>query len=355
MTNLPAEPLRRWMIDVLGAESADPSVAAHVAESLTQTSLRGVDSHGVRLFPHYVRTLRAGGVNGRPAYKFARRAPSCGVLAADHTFGHASGAEAMKHAIEMARECGIGAVAVQHSSHFGAAAYFGFLAAEADMIGLAFTHSDALLQTYGGTQPYLGPNPICFVAPCLGEAPFCLDMSCSSFSWNKIRQYRERQEPLPAGVAADSRGCATVDPAAARSLTPIGEYKGYGLALMVEILCSLLTGMPYGVHIKPMFDVPPETRRDLGHFFMAINISNFQPVAVFKTRLKSLMDELRGEPRLNGAIPVMAPGDPEKHVLQIRRAAGIPLSAADWTEFQKLGRQYNLSLPAPVEKELVPR
>lgn len=343
--------LRKWMLDVLAAERTDPAVAGHVVEGLVQTSLRGVDSHGVRLFPHYVRTLRAGGVNGRPAYSFQRTAPSCGILDADHTFGHAAGGEAMRRAIEMARDAGVGSVAVAHSSHFGAAAYFGLMAAEQNMIGLAFTHADALLLTSGGTQPYLGPNPVCFAAPCDGESPFCLDMSCSPISWNKIRQYREREEPLPENVAADPRGHETTDPLQARSLLPIGDYKGYGLAMMVEILCSLLTGMNYGKHLSPMFEVPPDLQRNLGHFFMAIDISRFTPVPVFKARLKSMMDELRGEPRLRPSAPVMVPGDPEKNSVRVREVEGIPFSDAEWSDFARLAQESRLPLPSPVPCE----
>ncbi len=350
MKILSAEVLREWMARILSSERTDPAVAAHVVEGLVQTSLRGVDSHGVRLFPHYVRTLHAGGVNGRPKYRFHRGSPSCGTLDADHTFGHAAGSEAMRYAIQMAKETGNGSVAVRHSSHFGAAAYFALQAAEQDMIGMAFTHSDALLLTSGGRNPYLGPNPICFAAPCDGEEPFCLDMSCSPFSWNKIRQYRDEKKKLPKGAAVDGEGHETRDAQIARALLPIGTYKGYGLSMMVEILCSLLTGMAFGKHLLPMFNVPPAQRRNLGHFFMVINISGFTPVKDFKSRLKSMVDEIRNEPRFDNETPILVPGDPEKNACRERLKSGVPLSAAEWTEFQKLMEDYQLDV-RPVKRK----
>lgn len=349
MKILSVKSLREWMARILAAEGTDPDVAAHVVEGLVQTSLRGVDSHGVRLFPHYVGTLRAGGVNGRPKYKFYPGLPSCGALDADHTFGHAAGSEAMQWAIRMAKETGTGSVAVRHSSHFGAAAYFALQAAEQDMIGMAFTHSDALLLTSGGRKPYLGPNPICFAAPCDGEEPFCLDMSCSPFSWNKVRQYRDGKEKLPAGVAVDDEGHETRDAQLARALLPIGDYKGYGLSMMVEILCSLLTGMAFGKHLLPMFNVPLDKRRNLGHFFVAINISGFTPVKNFKYRLKSMMDEIRNEPRFENVTPILVPGDPEKNACRKRQKSGVPLSDAEWMEFQKLMEEYQLDV-RPVKR-----
>lgn len=333
------------MSDVLRAERVMPAAAFDVVEGLVQTSLRGVDSHGARLFPHYLKTLKAGGVNGRPSYRFDRRAPSSAVLDADHTFGHAAGGEAMRHAMEMAGETGIGAVAVMNSSHFGAAAYYALMAAEKNFIGLAFTHSDALVLTYGGTKPFLGPNPICFAAPTETD-PFCLDTSCSMFTWNKIRQYKEAGEELPAGVAADSDGEETTDPDEARALLPIGEYKGYGLAWMVEILCSALTGMPFGAHLKPMFECTPDTRRTLGHFFMAIRIDTFVPAAAFKKRLSSLADEIRSQPRKKESKPILMPGDPERIAQAWRNVHGILLSEAEWSEFQKISEAYQLPLPA---------
>lgn len=352
-TRVRVEELRPWMAHILRAENADPDVAGHVIEGLIQTSLRGVDSHGVRLFPHYVRTLRAGGVNGRPTFRFDRSAAACGMLDADHTFGHAAGAVAMRHAIDLAKNAGVGSVAVRNSSHFGAAAYYALMAAEENFIGMAFTHADALLLTHGGRSPYLGPNPICFAAPCEKEAPFCLDMSCSFISWNKVRQHRAQLTPLGAGVAADADGRETRDPGGARSLFPIGAYKGYGLAMMVEIFCSLLTGMAFGKHLEPMFTVPPSTHRRLGHFFVAMDVSRFTAIGEFKKRLKNMVDELRTEPRFQDDVPILVPGDPEKLTGRTRSREGIPIPDSEWRELEQIGRDYQVAPPDAVREAAV--
>ncbi len=201
-----AEDLKLAFHGVLKSLSVDQTVAHHVVEGLVQTSLRGVDSHGIRLFPHYAKVVKAGRVNGHPKYQFHKGGNSVGRLDADHTYGHAAGAEAMKYVSEMASQTGCGAVAVFNSSHFGSAAYCGLMAAEKDMIGISLTHADALMLSTHGIRAFFGTNPICVTAPVEGEEPFCLDMATTTITWNKVKMHRERNQPLAPGLAADAKG-----------------------------------------------------------------------------------------------------------------------------------------------------
>ena len=153
---IPAEALKGLCLELLSCNGVRSDVAYHVAEGLVQASVRGVDSHGVRLLPHYLRALDAGRLNPSPEYHFEHTAASTGRLDGDHTFGHAAGAAGMEHAIELARENGIGAVTVYNSSHFGAAAYFSLMAAQQSMIGISSTHADALMLSHGGKRPFFG-------------------------------------------------------------------------------------------------------------------------------------------------------------------------------------------------------
>src|SRR3989338_6765751 len=298
MVLVQAGKLQEFIKSVLLKAGVLSDVAEYVAEGLVQTSLRGVDSHGIRLLPHYLNGVKGRRINPIPNYKFTRTAPSTGLFDADHTFGHAAGMEAAKKAIELANEAGTGHIAVYNSTHFGAAAYYALEIARNDMIGMSFTNTDALVKTYAGRRPFLGNNPICFTAPCKGEETFCLDMATSVVTFNKIRQLREEKIKAPAGVGADAKGIETQDPEKITMLMPIGGYKGYGLSMVVEILCSLLSGMPYGPHIPKMFEAPMAQRRFLGHFIIAIKIDCFQDVRIFKKRLSLMMKELRSEPPL---------------------------------------------------------
>jgi ureidoglycolate dehydrogenase (NAD+) len=341
---IPSEKLKVFIKCVLLEVGVNNDVAEYVADGLIQTSLRGIDSHGISLLPHYLKAVKGGRINPNPNYKFRRTSPSTGLLDADHTFGHAAGMEAAKKAIELAREAGTGHIAVYNSSHFGAAAYYALEIAKNDMIGMSFTNTDALIKTYAGRRPFLGNNPICITAPCKDEEPFCLDMSTSIITFNKIRQLRTEGLQAPLGVGSNKEGIETTDPNEITMLSPIGSYKGYGLAMAVEILCSLLTGMPYGPHIPKMFEAPMSQKRYLGHFISAIRIDSFQDKEVFKERLSELINELRNEPAFDKKVPIQVGGDPEKKTAEERRKIGIPIKENILKIFLNIDKEYNIDL-----------
>jgi ureidoglycolate dehydrogenase (NAD+) len=308
----------REQLVALGAAGAD-----HVAASLVSTSLRGTDSHGIGLFPHYVRAVTAGRVAKAPRIEPVQESGATCVLDADHAFGHLSGSVAIAKACDLAESVGMGAVAVRNSTHFGAAAYFALQACERGYLGFAFTNADALVRAWGGRARGLGTNPICVTAPLEREEPLCLDMATSAISWNKVLGARRRGEPLPPNVASDSSGEPTTDANAAAMVEPVGTYKGYGLGLVVEMLCGVLSDGPIGHELLPMFTSPIEARRKISHFFMALDPARFVPADRFRTRLQALVDSLRG---LGSAEhPVLVPGDPEKAIYLERARDGIPI------------------------------
>ena len=288
-----------------------PSVGNFLVDGILQASLRGVDSHGIRLFPHYLEGFKKGRLNKKPNYIFDQTGMATGCLDADHAPGHAAGMEGMRKAINLSKSAGIGAVAVANSSHFGAAAYFGFEAARNNMIGLSFTHATAHVAPYEGRDPFFGNNPFCLIAPSKNDHPFCLDMATTTATFNKIQSFKEKKDKLPLGWALNKSGQETTNPNNVLSLLPIGGYKGFGLSMAFEILCSLLTGMEYGKNISAMFGNPMDEKRKLGHFFIAINISSFVDLEIFKSRMSEMINSLRKEPSLNGKKTIMAPGDPE--------------------------------------------
>jgi len=244
--------------------------------------------------------------------------------------------------MELAKEAGTGSVAVFNSTHFGAAAYFTLEIAKHGMIGLSFTHADSLMKTYAGKRAFLGTNPISFAAPVEGEEPFCLDMATTFYNFNKIKQLRERKHSAPAGVGADTEGNETTDAEKISMLLPIGGYKGYGLSLMVEVLCGILTGMPYGPNISSMFKAPLSQKRFLGHFICAMRIDCFQEEKAFKRRMAALLDDLRNEPPMEKGAPVQVAGDPEKKNAAVRGEEGIPMSAQEAEAFKGLSAEYGV-------------
>jgi LDH2 family malate/lactate/ureidoglycolate dehydrogenase len=320
----------------------DAAVAEETARALWLTSLRGVDSHGLRLLPHYIAGIEGGRLNPKPNFKFERSAASTGRLDADHGLGHAAAMEAMRHAIELAKEAGTGFVSVRNSSHCGAMATYALEACAHDMLGMAYTHATPRLKTPNATRAFLGTNPICFAAPMVDEEPFCFDAAPTTFSFNKVRQYGEVGQVLPDGVAADVNGRVTLEAKQATQLLPIGDYKGFGLSLMVDILCGLLSGMPAGLEVSSMFDAPMSEKRYLGQFFGAIRIDVFEDVGRFKQRMQAMVNDLRAEQRVDANVPVQVAGDPEKTTQREREANGIPFSVGDLEKMNALAAHLNL-------------
>lgn len=314
--------------DAIGLDEASRD---HVVASMVETSLRGVDSHGINLFPHYHRAVQAGRIAARPTIGVFERAASVAVIDADHAFGHHAGSVAIAGAQRLAEATGIGAVAVARSTHFGAAAYFALQASRRGYLALAFTNADALVKLHGGRAPYFGTNPICFTAPLADEEPLCLDMATSGVSWNRVKNHARAGRPLEVGWADDAHGEPTTDAAAARMLEAAGGYKGYGLGIMVEILCGLLADGPVGREILAMYRAPIEAQRRLSHFFVVIDPDKFVGRAALARRLQNLVDDVRAQGTPDA--PVMVPGDPEKRAFVERVRAGIPIDDDKLAEF----------------------
>ena len=296
-----------------------------VAKGLVWTSMRGIDSHGIRLLPHYLKAVKNGRINIKPDMKFIQTAPSTGLLDADDTFGHTAGMEAMKYAVELANESGIGAVSVYNSSHCGALSYFAHEAAKNNMIGFAFTHATARIKSPGSSRPFFGNNPMCMVAPMLNEEPFCYDAATSAITFNAVKAAAAEGNELDYGLVADINGEVTTDPSKAEQLLPIGDYKGFGLSMVVDILCALLSGMPSGNNVSQMFGDSMDKKRKLGHFFCALRIDAFKDITSFKSELKELADRVRNEPTIDSLKKVMVPGDPEKKRYKDNLKMGIKM------------------------------
>lgn len=322
----PKNKLEKVCLEILLSIRVRQDVAREVTNCLLETSLRGIDSHGLNLLPHYIDAVLGGRINPNPNFKFKKTSDTTGLLDADHSFGHAAGSLAIKKAIEMSNISGSGFVSVYNSSHFSACAYYSLQAARQDMIGIAATHTDSLMLSARGKRPFLGTNPISFTFPCEGEDPVCLDMATTQVTFNYVKVAIQNKQRVKFGLAVDKDGKITKDPKTAVALLPIGDYKGYGLALIIEILCSLLGNMPYGPNIVSMYKAPLSKKRKLAHFFGAINIGKFIKVGIFKKRLKGLITELRNEPPLDPRLPVLVPGDPEKQAQEFRLKNGIPLT-----------------------------
>ncbi|WP_231501651.1 Ldh family oxidoreductase [Bordetella petrii] len=339
-----APALREWARRCLRALDVPPDDAACLADSLVQTSLWGIDSHGIARLPHYLNRLAHGSILARPAVRTVRSGPATAQVHGGQGLGIVVAHRANRLAIEMAREAGVAAVGVSDSSHCGAVGLYSRAAAEAGLVGLAFTHSDAIAAPFGGHAPFLGTNPVSIAFPRQDGPPVWLDMASTAIPWNRVMNARREGHALPPGVALDAHGGDATDPRAARALRPLGGaqqgYKGYGLALMIELLCGPLHGNPYGPHITPMYEQLAEPRR-LGAFFIVLDPQRFAGGAQLAAVVALLAAELAAQP----GRPRM-PGDPEQAAEAARRRDGIPVEPGLWQEFLHWSERLGTPPPA---------
>ncbi|MBT2653158.1 MULTISPECIES: ureidoglycolate dehydrogenase [Oceanobacillus] len=317
----------------------EEEIANIITDVLVHANLRGVDSHGVLRVEHYIKRIKEGGINPKPVLQETDTSPSTSILDGDNGFGHYISKEAMNIAIKKAKQTGTGAVAVQNSSHCGALSYFVQQAAKNNLIGIAMTHTDKVVVPFGGAEPFFGTNPIAFGFPANKEEAIILDFATSTVALGKILNAKEKGEKIPHGWGVDNNGEATIDPNEVVALSPFGGPKGYGLAMVVEIFSSMLTGAAFGPHISKMYG-DYDKNRELGHFFMAIDPSKFVSIEVFTTRLDAMIQELRNTTPSTHVERVFIPGEIENITAKKRETEGIPLPKSVYTYIKNESENY---------------
>lgn len=347
---IPAVRLRQFTQAVLEQVDVPSDQAADAADVLVWANLHGVDTHGVRnLRPNYVNRLLNGHIKPRPEFRIEHETSVTARVDGDRGLGLAAGPWAMRLAMRKAKEHGVGIVAVNNSHHYGAAGYHAMMAVPEDMIGISLTgmlfpkgSPIGVVPTFG-KQPMLSTNPIAVAAPAGVEAPFLLDMATSITPYNRVMLYREVGQAIPLGWALDENGVETTDATVAKQLLPLGGsremggHKGYGLAVMVEILCALLSGG---------WDKREDGYSQVGdgHFLMAIRIDAFRPVSDFKAGMDAMIDAFHQSPAVEGRERVMVAGEPEAKTAKRRNENGIPLPPNVAGDLVALSEQFNVPL-----------
>ena len=340
-----AEKLRTFGQGVFEKAGVPGKAAKTVAEILVEANLRGVDTHGIYLVNLYVRRLEKGLINPTPRFRFEKKRAGVGILDADYSLGQLSTLEASRKAVELAQAAGVGIVAVKNSNHFGAAAYYAEYCAEQDCIGLVVSDGECDVIPFGGREKFLGTNPLCCCVPA-GTSPwFCMDMATSEVAFGKVRAAAEAGKTIPPNWAVDRDGRPVTDATKAYAVVPMSGPKGYAIGLMIEILSSRLTGMPYGAQIVRKFD-DWENRAFMGHYVQAIDISAFCPVEEFKRGMDELITDLKSQPRAPGVEEILVPGEPEWRSKKRRQEQGCPIREQDVELLRQLGEDLGVPFPA---------
>lgn len=336
--------LHAFCCDVLQIAGVPPEDACLVADSLTQADARGLGSHGVvRLLPVYTRRLAAGTTHARPQIGIERQRGAVTVVDGDAGMGQVTGTFAMRTAVDLAREMGAGIVGVRNSSHFGYGAMYVEQAVAEGMIGVALTNAPSNMPPWGGRTPYFGTNPIAVGIPCGQERPVILDMSTSVVARGKIVMAQKKGESIPPGWAIDEDGQPTTDAAAALAgaVLPFGGYKGSGLALLVDVLCGVLTGAAFGLHIVNLYDEGERTQ-NVGHFFVALDPRSFLPDGDFEARMDQFVREVRTQPRMPGVDRIYLPGEIEFEQAEESARFGVVLPEAGVAELDQLALELGI-------------
>ena len=328
-----AGPLREATVALFEKVGVPPEDARIAADVVVAADLRGVDSHGVsNMLKVYLDRFLDGTQNATPDWRIVRERAASANIDCDRGLGIIVAPKAMRIAIEKARATGVGVVTMFNSGHVGMAAYHAMLALEHDMIGMCMTAAGpAVLPTFG-REPRLGTNPIAIAAPAGNERAWVFDMATSVVPVNKVRNARRMGTMLPPGVIADAEGRPLMEPSLVPDdfqLLPLGtdrdagSHKGYGLAVAVDILCSVLAGAEYGVR---------SGRTNFRHYVAAYDIDAFSDVAEFKARMDDFIRDLKATPPAPGHDRVLVAGQPEWEMLDDRAARGIPLhrDVVDW-------------------------
>jgi ureidoglycolate dehydrogenase (NAD+) len=312
-----------------------------IAETLVAAHLRGVDTHGVIRLPIYTKRLDAGSLRPKAKITMVRETPTIAVLNGHQSFGQVIGYRAMALAMEKAEHSSIGVVGVRNSEHFGAAAFFAMMALKKNMIGISITNTAPIMAPTGGASKLIGNNPIAVAIPAGKEPPVVLDVSMSIAALGKIILASQRGEKIPLGWGRDRFGALTDDPASilqGGSLFPLGEYKGYGLALVFDVLCGVLTGSGFTTEVLSIYKEIDKANR-CGHFMMALKIKDFLPVALFSKQMGKMVRQIKRSPKAQGNDRIYLPGEIEFLTQKERTKKGLPIDRKLFSELNQIATE----------------
>ena len=340
---VPADRLTDYCARILEGLGVPADQAAVVAGSLIEADLRGVESHGVHLMALYADRLRGGHLKGRTEVTVLRDEGAAALLDGGQGLGQISGLAAVDLAVAKAREFGVGTVAVRNSSHLGALGWYTMRGAQAGCVMLAAQNGPPFVPPFGGVTGIFSTNPMSYAVPAGAEPMLVLDMATTAVAGNRVLLAQKRGDAtLPAGWANDETGRPTTDPALAsvRHLQWFGGYKGYGIALLIEILAGVLTGASFGLVDREPGELTGFDRVTRGYLFVALDPSHYGPIDAFRADVDRLIRDIHASETAEGVDHVLVPGELEHRRRADRLANGIPLASALVDELDRLGVEF---------------
>lgn len=327
MARILPERLKDAIVEVLKGLGADAEEAPLVADSLVRAEMRGTDTHGLPYLKLLADRVEARMVSLPTRVRVLADDGATVLLDGGNGIGQVAGAQAMSLSVRKAREHGIGLTLVRNTNNLGFLAFYTLRAAEQGCVGVTMGNANASISPWGGAEAFFGTNPLSIAVPGSGDV-VVLDMSSSVVARGKVRKAHRLGEKIPLGWALDGAGLPTEDPAAALkgTLLPIGGPKGYGLALMVDVLAGMLSGAKYGQAIKSFHQLTGPT--EVGALMLAIDVERFMPLGRFHALMREYATSIRGSRKAAGTTRIYLPGEIEAEKEQQSRERGIDLKPA---------------------------
>lgn len=350
LVSLNLESLARFTFQAFRALGLSEESARLCANALMYSELRfhPGQGQGVRRLTAYRERLEKGWLDPNAPFEVVKESPALALIDAHNGLGSVIGQKAMALAVAKAKVCGVGTSVVRHSTHYGSSAVHADVALRQDCIGLAFTNAGPEMAPWGGASAVVGTNPWAMAAPTGQGFPVVLDIALTTAGKGMMRWLEREGKPMPLDWALTPEGAETDDPGAAMmgALLGIGQYKGYGLSFMTDVLTGVVSGGAFG--LTPYAD-PAE--QDVAHTFIAFDIAWFMGLDEFKERIDGFITDIKKSKLRPGFDEILVPGELEHRREQERRRNGIKLDAAVFDELATLAK--DLDIDFPFERELV--
>jgi ureidoglycolate dehydrogenase (NAD+) len=326
-TRVTPQELTRFCLEAMRLSGLNAEDARLTAEVLVTTDTLGTFTHGTRQLRGLLKNVRSGRIRADAHETVAAQGPAWALVDAHDAMPPAVSYRSMELAMHKAKASGIGFVGVKQSSHYGAAGFYANLAARQDMFGMSMCNVDPCMAVPGAKGRVLGTNPIAYAAPAGTEKPVFLDIATSAVAATNIYAAKTLGQPIPETWLVDEEGLPTRDYSQFPEKTvqvPMAGHKGYGLAVMVEILTAVLTGAGILSEVSSwVLDLPTPTNE--GHAFIAIDIGQIMPIGQFKTRMDHMIQEIKSAPLAKDAERIYLPGEIELERQEQALANGILL------------------------------
>lgn len=342
--NIQASEMIRFSNSCLAHAGVPEQEAQTITNTMIEADAKGIHSHGLMRLPIYIQRIRHGLMLPVSNVTVQRNTNATAVLDGNFSAGQMVATKAMELAIAKAEQYGIGAVSAKNSNHFGIAAHYALKASRANMIGIVMSNTTPLMPPTGGAEKVLGNNPLAIAAPSNSAYPILLDMALSNVALGKILYAQTKGVPIPEGWGADSSGKPTTDPSAVLNggfILPAGGPKGFGLALMIELLTGVLADGDFSKSIPSMYDLTQ--KQSIAHLMIVINVAHFIDIERFKSLAAVLSSYVKNAAKAEGVAELYVPGEIEFRQEEQRMTEGIPVDDRVLEELRALARSLGVA------------